>query len=48
MDADNTLDNPDRITPKAGTAQCEAGKKGAVLSDNLPAMTFRIYKVRKQ
>ena len=48
MDADNTLDNPDKITPKAGTAQCEAGKKGAVLSDNLPAMTFRIYKVRKQ
>lgn len=47
MDAENTLDNPDKITPKAGTTPCEAGKKGAVLNDNLPAMAFRIYKIKK-
>jgi len=27
--------------------KCEAGKKCTVLNDQLPAMTFRIYKVKK-
>lgn len=45
-DAENTLDNPERIVPQSGTARCEAGKKSTVLTDNLPAMTFRLYKVK--
>ncbi len=47
MDAENTLDNPERITPKTGSANCEAGKKNTVLNDQIPAMTFRIYKIKK-
>lgn len=47
MDAENTLDNPDKIVPVAGTIVCEAGKKQTILNDNLPAMTFRIYKISK-
>lgn len=47
MDAENTLDNPDKIVPVNGTLQCEAGKKQTVINDNLPAMTFRLYKIKK-
>ena len=43
MDEENTLDQPEKIVPVKGTATCEAGKKGAVLTDRLPAMSFRIY-----
>ncbi len=43
MDEENTLDQPEKIVPVKGTASCEAGKKGAVLTDRLPAMSFRIY-----
>lgn len=44
--AENTLDNPERIVPQSGTASCEAGKKNSVLTDNLPAMTFRLYRIK--
>ena len=47
MDNENSLDEPEKITPKAGTTQVEAGKKNAVINDQLPAMSFRIYKVKK-
>lgn len=47
MDDENTLDEPEKITPKAGTLATEAGKKGAVINDELQPMTFRIYKVKK-
>jgi alpha-L-arabinofuranosidase len=47
MDDENTLDQPEKITPKAGTLQCTADKKQTVLSDNVPAMSFRMYKVKK-
>ena len=47
MDDENTLDQPEKITPKAGTIPVAAGKKNVVLSDQLPPMTFRIYKVKK-
>ncbi len=46
MDADNTLDNPKKIVPQKGNMKCEAGKKNTVLNDNVPAMTFRLYKVK--
>ena len=47
MDDENTLDNPEKITPMQSDMKCEAGKKCTVLNDQLPAMTFRIYKVKK-
>ena len=46
MDADNTLDNPEKIVPQKGSMKCEADKKNTVLNDNVPAMTFRLYKVK--
>ena len=47
MDDENTLDQPEKIVPKAGTAKVEAGKNAATLTDELPAKSFRIYKVKK-
>ena len=47
MDDENTLDQPEKIVPKAGTVKVEAAKKNAVLNDDVPAMTFRIYKIKK-
>jgi alpha-L-arabinofuranosidase len=46
MDADNTLDNPEKIVHQKGSMKCEADKKNTVLNDNVPAMTFRLYKVK--
>ena len=43
MDDENTLDQPEKIVPVKGVAKCETGKKGGVLADKLPAMSFRIY-----
>ena len=42
---ENTLDQPEKIVPKAGNVQAEAGKNAAVLNDELPAMSFRLYKI---
>jgi hypothetical protein len=47
MDDENTLDNPMKIAPKKGTVNCEAGQKATVLNDELPAMSFRLYKIKK-
>ncbi len=47
MDDENTLDNPEKITPKTGSIQCEAGKKNSVLNDEILPMNFRIYKIKK-
>ena len=47
MDDENTLDNPEKITPQAGTCQVDAGKGASLITDNLPARSFRIYKVKK-
>ncbi len=47
MDAENTLDDPNKIVPVNGTVECTAGKSNTVLSDKLPAMTFRLYKIKK-
>ena len=47
MDAENTLDNPELIIPKDGSLNCKASKKCTVIADELPAKTFRIYKVMK-
>jgi alpha-L-arabinofuranosidase len=47
MDDENTLDQPEKITPKTGTLKLDAGKKATLLLDDVPAMAFRIYKVKK-
>ena len=47
MDDENTLEQPEKIIPRTGSATVEAGKSNAVLTDEVPAMTFRIYKVKK-
>jgi alpha-L-arabinofuranosidase len=47
MDDENTLDNPTKITPVAGTVQCQTAKKAVVLNDQLPAMSFRLYRIKK-
>ena len=47
MDDENTLDNPEKITPKNGTISVDAGKDATLLTDDIPAMTFRLYKIKK-
>lgn len=47
MDDENTLDNPELITPKNSTLSVDAGKDATLLTDNIPAMSFRLYKVKK-
>ncbi len=47
MDDENCLDNPEKITPKTGSLECEAGKKNTILNDELQPMSFRIYKIKK-
>ena len=46
-DDENTLDQPEKITPKQGTISLTEGKQQSVITDNVPAMTFRIYKIKK-
>lgn len=46
MDAENTLDNPNKIRPVETTATCENKKNATVLSDKLPAKSFRMYKIK--
>ena len=46
-DDENTLDNPELITPQEGTCQVDEGKGASLLLDDLPARTFRIYKIKK-
>lgn len=47
MDDENTLDNPEKITPKNGTISVDVGKDATLLTDDIPAMTFRLYKIKK-
>jgi len=47
MDDENTLDNPNKIVPQKSTVNCEAGKKFTVLNDEMPPMSFRVYKIKK-
>ena len=49
MDDENTLEQPEKIVPKAGSMKCETtGKKQqSVLNDQLPAKSFRLYKIKK-
>ena len=44
MDDENSICKPELITPKTGTAQVTAGSKSSTLNDELPPMSFRIYR----
>ena len=46
MDDENTLNNPEKISPKDGTLKLDAGKKATLLLDDVPALSFRLYKVK--
>ena len=49
MDDENSIKEPNKIAPVPGAARCEAtGKKQqTVLNDRVPAMSFRLYKIKK-
>ena len=47
MDDENSIQRPDLITPKQGSIACTPDKKQSVISDQLPAMSFRIYRVKR-
>lgn len=46
MDAENTLDNPNAIRPVESTATCQSKKNMNVLNDQLPAKSFRMYRIK--
>ena len=45
MDDENSIAHPEFITPQKGTIAVEGGKKQSVITDQLPAMSFRIYRI---
>ena len=47
MDDENSIQRPELITPQQGTVAVTADKKQAVITDQLPAMSFRIYRIKK-
>ena len=47
MDDENSIQHPELITPQQGTIAVETGKKHSVINDQLPAMSFRIYRIKK-
>jgi len=44
MDDENSIQRPELITPQKGTAQVAGDKKKATITDQLPPMSFRIYR----
>ena len=46
MDDENTLEQPEKIIPHPGSVACEEGKKGATLADELPPVSFRLYRIK--
>ena len=47
MDDENSIQRPEFITPKKGTITVESDKKQSVINDQLPPMSFRIYRIAK-
>lgn len=47
MDDENTLDQPEKIKPTEGNVACATDKKQTILNDAVPAMSFRLYKIKK-
>jgi alpha-L-arabinofuranosidase len=47
MTDDNSLDQPELITPQPGTINVADGRQCSVLTDEVEPMTFRLYRIRK-
>lgn len=47
LDAENSIEEPGKIAPVEGTIGLDAGKKCTTLSDEVGAMTFKLYKIKK-
>ena len=47
MDDENTICKPEFITPQKGTIQVDEGKGSSLLLDDMPPMSFRIYRIKK-
>ena len=47
MDDENSIEQPELITPEEGSVTCTSEKKQLVITDQLPPMSFRIYRVKK-
>ena len=47
LDDENTLQKPELIHPVSLTVPCTADKKQTVLNDQLKAMSFRLYRIKK-
>lgn len=45
MDDENSIQRPELIIPQRGTIAVGADKKQSVINDQLPPMSFRIYRV---
>ena len=45
MDDENSIRQPQLIKPQEGVIPCSAEKKQTVVTDNLPPMSFRIYRI---
>ncbi|MCF0203589.1 MAG: hypothetical protein HUK08_09515, partial [Bacteroidaceae bacterium] len=46
MDAENSIRHPNKIVPKTSTLALTANGKTPVIADKLPAMSFKVYKVK--
>ena len=46
LDDENSISRPELITPKEGNLSCTVDKRQTVVSDQLPPMSFRIYRVK--
>ena len=46
-DAENTLDNPEKIIPVKGAAKTKASNKNSTHDDEIPALTFRLYRIAR-
>ena len=47
MDDENTICKPELITPQKGTIQVDEVKGSSLLLDDMPPMSFRIYRIKK-
>ncbi len=46
LEDENSLSQPNKIVPKPGSLQSEQNKKDCIFHDELPSMSFRLYKIR--
>ena len=47
MNDENSIQHPELITPQKGSVAVGSDKKQSVINDQLPAMSFRIYRIKK-